>query len=99
MSRVRVVSYVVNPFNGARQPLAALLSDGAGVQVVRASLQNLPVAARANAEWALRDLEAAPALDVLPVGVGAHVVAGEIHTLPPDISDPRAWVQAVLLAA
>lgn len=97
MSAVRIVSYVVDPFGDERQPIAALLSDGGRVRVVRAPVLRVPAAARANVERVLLDLEEAPAFDALPIGTGPQVVAGDARTIPPGVTDAPSWVREVLL--
>jgi hypothetical protein len=98
MTRVRLVFYVIDPFADLRQPLGALISEGGQVRFLRVPNLTLPYAARANAERVLIDLEAATALDPLPVGAGAHVVAGPSWVVPATVDDPPAWVRDMLLA-
>ena len=97
MMAVRLVFYVVDPFTDERVPVAALLSDGSRVQVIRAPAPRVPAAARANLECILRDIEEAPRFDALPAGAGAHAVVGVVLPLNLGLVDTPAWVREVLL--
>ena len=97
MTAVRLVQYVLDPFTGAQQPIAALVSDGHSVRVVRAPVMNLPGAARANIARIWLDLEAEPSFDTLPIGAGPQVIVGEVRILPAAIPDVPAWVRETLL--
>lgn len=97
MTSVRLVQYILDPFTGAQQPMAALVSDGRHVRVVRAPPHQLPAVARANVARICMDLEAEPDFTSLPIGAGPQVVLGEVRVLPGTISDVPAWVRDTLL--
>jgi hypothetical protein len=97
MMAVRLVSYVVDPYTDERVPVAALLSEGGRVQVIRAPDPRVPEVAKANLERILRDIEEAPRMDALPVGAGAHAVVGALLPLNLALADAPAWVRDVLL--
>jgi hypothetical protein len=97
MTPIRLVFYVIDPFTDVRQAIAALISTERGVAVVRAPLVTLPVAARANVEHILLDLDAATTLDPLPFEVGAQVVGGAVLFAPVPAAQAPAWVRQALL--
>lgn len=96
MNAVRLVYFILDPYTGAREVVAAQVRDGARARVVRAPAPAVPQAARGAVERALADLEAEPTFDALPIGAGPQVVAGEPRPIP-AVSDPAAWVRDVLL--
>lgn len=96
MNAVRLVYYILDPYTGAREAVAAQVRDGARSSVVRAPAPVVPMAARGAVERVLADLEAEPTFDALPIGVGPQVVATEPRPIP-AVPDPAAWVRDLLL--
>ena len=96
MNAVRLVYYILDPYTGAREVVAAQVRDGARSRVLRAPAPVVPLAARGAVERALVDLEAEPAFGALPIGAGPQVVATEPRPIP-AVADPAAWVYNVLL--
>ncbi|MBT9556524.1 MAG: hypothetical protein IV100_10865 [Myxococcales bacterium] len=97
MTPIRLVFYVVDPFADARHVIAALIASDTGVTVVRAPILDLPVAARANVERVLRELDAATTLDPLPFEAGAQVVGGTVLSAPVSPAEAPEWVRLSLL--
>ena len=97
MNAVRIVSYVVDPFLDERQPIAAIVVEGGRIRVVRAPVLRVPASSLANVERVLLDLENSPAFDMLPLGAGPQVVAGDVRVIPAGVGDPPCWVRDVLL--
>ena len=97
MNAVRLVYYILDPYTGAREVVAAQVREGARARVVRAPAPAVPLAARGAVERALVGLEAEPAFEALPIGAGPQVVAAEPRAIPAAVPDPAAWVAEVLL--
>ena len=97
MNSVRLVHYILDPYTGAREGVAAQVREGGRCRVVRVPAPVLPLAVRGAVERALADLEADPGFDALPIGAGPQVIATEPHAIPAAVADPAAWVRNVLL--
>ena len=97
MNAVRLVYYILDPYTGAREVVAAQVRDGARSRILRAPAPVVPLAARGAIERALADLEAEPTFDALPIGAGPQVIATEPRAIPEAVQDPAAWVRDVLL--
>lgn len=97
MNAVRLVYYILDPYTGAREVVAAQVRERDRSRVVRAPAPVLPLAARGAVARALVGLEAEPNFDALPIGAGPQVVAAEPQAIPAAVPDPAAWVLNVLL--
>ena len=97
MNAVRLVYYILDPYTGAREVVAAQVREGASARVVRAPAPAVPLAARGAVERALVGLEAEPSFETLPIGAGPQVVAAEPRAIPAAVLDPTAWVRDLLL--
>ena len=99
----RIVQFIPDPFSGARVPLAALVSDGKEVRVVRASL--IPDAdclggprRAALARMIVSALRGATEVDQLPAAVGPQAVLDKARRVPvPDLDAAEAWVRDHIL--
>jgi hypothetical protein len=91
MIAVRLVYFILDPYTGAREVVAAQVREGASARVVRAPAPDLPPAARGAVARALVELEAEPAFEALPIGAGPQLVVTEPRVIP------TAWALDALL--
>jgi hypothetical protein len=99
----RLIQFMLDPFSGARVPIAALVRGADGrVSVARAPHVPGPHCVGGRATWsamhmALEDLERASDFDVLPPSVGPHVVLEPGKRVPDSVLDPARWVELSIL--
>ena len=94
---VRLVYYILDPYTGTREVVAAQVREGAQSRVLRAPAPVVPSGALGTVARVLADLEAEPNFDALPIGAGPQVVATEPRAIPASVQDPAAWVRDMLL--
>ncbi len=100
----RLIHFSPVPHLGARFPIAAVVSHGGGVEVVR--MPHLPgerCLGGARKVSVLRlvldSLESVSAFERLPSSAGPHAVLDDVKNLPAGIGNPVKWVEQHLLSA
>lgn len=101
-ARFRIVHFVPDPFAGSRIAIAALVNVNGRWELARArSLPGIACAgglrAYSTMQMILERLSTTERLDGLPASVGPQAVLGDEKEVPTGISDPTAWVQAMVL--
>ncbi|HYH96249.1 hypothetical protein [Hyalangium sp.] len=101
-ARFRIVHFVPDPFAGSRIAIAAIVNVNGRWELARArSLPGVACAgglrAYSTMQMILERLSATERFDRLPFSIGPQAVLGEEIEVPTGVSDPAAWVEAMVL--
>lgn len=100
----RVVNFSPDPIQGLSVPVAAVVRDKVGTQVLLSPLVPSAkclggVGPSATLEMIRESILAMADISTLPPAVGPHASLGELQQIPATVTDAVEWVQRVILPA